>query len=133
MSFKRLMYVQFRTRFSSEKIVLFYENPLAMMKTLHINISENTTDIGPPIGQPLACFNNFSVTENTHLFVNLNKSFFKYRLFAQWFDIFSNIDSVYYVINGFFYWYTCEKGLYIVWKILLFIWIRRILYWIRES
>ena len=71
MSFKRLMYVQFRTRFSSEKIVLFYENPLAMMKTLHINISENTTDIGPPIGQPLACFNNFSVTENTHLFVNL--------------------------------------------------------------
>ena len=75
MSFKRLMYVQFKTRFSSEKIVLFYENPLAMMKILHINVSENTTDIGPPMGQPLACFNNFSVTENTHPFVNLNKSF----------------------------------------------------------
>ena len=75
MSFKRLMYVQFKTRFSSEKIVLFYENPLAMMKILHINVSENTTDIGSPIGQPLACFNNSSVTENTHPFVNLNKSF----------------------------------------------------------
>ena len=40
---------------------------------LHINISEKTTDIGPPIGQPSTCFNNFSVTENTHTFVNLNK------------------------------------------------------------
>ena len=42
---------------------------------LNINIFENATDIGPPIGQPSNCFNNFSVTENTHPFANLNKSF----------------------------------------------------------
>ena len=42
---------------------------------LRINISENTTDIGPPIGLPSTYFNNFPVTENTNPFVNLNKSF----------------------------------------------------------
>ena len=42
---------------------------------LQINISGKTTDIGPPIGQPSTCFNNFAVTKNTCSFVNLNKSF----------------------------------------------------------
>ena len=77
---------------------------------LRINTSEKTTDIGPAIGQPSTCFNNFLVTENTHPFVNLN-DFFLNIGFAQRFNFFSNIDSVYHVINGFFYWYTCEKGL----------------------
>ena len=69
---------------------------------LHINTSAKTTDIGPPIGQISTWLNNFSVTKNTHLFANLNKSFLKLNFF-------SHTVSVYNVINGFLYQYTCER------------------------
>ena len=42
---------------------------------LHVYMSEKTIDIGPLIGQSWTCFNNFSLTENTHAFANVEKTF----------------------------------------------------------
>ena len=42
---------------------------------IYIYILEKTIDIGPLIEQLWTCFNNFPLTENTHAFVNVEKTF----------------------------------------------------------
>ena len=75
-----------------------------------MNISQKTTDIGPPIWQPSIRFNNFPMAENTHPFINLRKSFCKIDFFHKGFYFFLNINLVYYIINGLFCWNTCKEG-----------------------
>ena len=42
---------------------------------LHVYMSEKKIDIDPHIGQVWTCFNNFPLTENTHPFLNIERSF----------------------------------------------------------
>ena len=42
---------------------------------IYIYILEKTIDIGTLIEQLWTCFNNFPLTENTHAFVNVEKTF----------------------------------------------------------